>query len=585
MVYPTRIFPVERNKVRGYRMRHSACVMAATLALVVGAMPRTSWAQAALTPTASLPEGAPSPAVGASRAPVPQEKAAQRLTLDEALALAGKTSEQMSIARAGADRAAGAEQRARSELFPQLNASLGYDRTLDSEFSGVFDQSVAPCTPLNVDRSVPLGSRVGEIERALQECPPSADFFGGGGEEIPFGQENAWRFNLSFSQALYTGGRLSAQTANANALRRVASIDVDTTRAQVELDVAAAYFDAALSDRLVAIAESALAQAEATLKDVELAWKVGNQSEFEVLRARVARDSQRPIVIRQSSQREIAYLRLKQLLDLPLDQPLELAVDLDTVSGPPAQRFATALAQREAQLSDVERTVVRQAATQVAASDAGVRAARAERMPSLSLTSAYSPVAYQGLPNFGDFRPNWNVGMAVSVPVLTGGRLRAGETTARADLAESQARLRQIRELATLDTRSAYEDYLAAQATWKASAGTVEQAERAYQIAELRYKEGLSTQLELSDARLQLEQARANRAQAARDLQVSRTRLALLPDLPLTEMGAGAAAEQRQQQQQQMQPTTPQTQPQTTGAGAATQGTGAAVTAQTGTVR
>jgi outer membrane protein TolC len=62
----------------------------------------------------------------------------------------------------------------------------------------------------------------------------------------------------------------------------------------------------------------------------------------------------------------------------------------------------------------------------------------------------------------------------------------------------------------------------------------VEQATRAYEIAELRYREGVSTQLELSDARLLLAQAQVNRAQAARDLQVARARLALLPDLPLS---------------------------------------------------
>ena len=66
----------------------------------------------------------------------------------------------------------------------------------------------------------------------------------------------------------------------------------------------------------------------------------------------------------------------------------------------------------------------------------------------------------------------------------------------------------------------------------------VQQAQRAYEIAELRYREGLSTQLELSDARLLLQQAQANRAQAARDVQVARVRLALLPDLPLTDTGA-----------------------------------------------
>ena len=57
---------------------------------------------------------------------------------------------------------------------------------------------------------------------------------------------------------------------------------------------------------------------------------------------------------------------------------------------------------------------------------------------------------------------------------------------------------------------------------------------RAYQSAELRYREGISTQLELSDSRLLLQQARVNRAQAARNFEVARMKVALLPDLPIS---------------------------------------------------
>ena len=66
--------------------------------------------------------------------------------------------------------------------------------------------------------------------------------------------------------------------------------------------------------------------------------------------------------------------------------------------------------------------------------------------------------------------------------------------------------------------------------------------ERAHVIAEIRYREGISTQTELNDLRIQLAQAQANRAQAARDLQVARMRLALLPALPLGTEPGGAAA-------------------------------------------
>ncbi|MBL8986613.1 MAG: TolC family protein, partial [Gemmatimonadetes bacterium] len=63
--------------------------------------------------------------------------------------------------------------------------------------------------------------------------------------------------------------------------------------------------------------------------------------------------------------------------------------------------------------------------------------------------------------------------------------------------------------------------------------GTSAQATRAYQIADLRFREGVSTQTELLDARIALQQAEVNRAQAARDLQIARVRVALLSELPL----------------------------------------------------
>ena len=125
----------------------------------------------------------------------------------------------------------------------------------------------------------------------------------------------------------------------------------------------------------------------------------------------------------------------------------------------------------------------------------------------------------------------------MSLPILTGGRQRGDEAVARAELEQARLQRQQVEELATLDTQSAWAELLASRAAWEASAGTVAQADRAYQIANVRYGAGVSTQLELSDSRLLLQQAEANRAQAARNLQVARARVALLPNLPI---GAGA---------------------------------------------
>ena len=285
----------------------------------------------------------------------------------------------------------------------------------------------------------------------------------------------------------------------------------------------------------MAIAEATLAQAERTADQVAQQRQAGRVAEFDLLRSQVTRDSQRPEVIRRRNARDIAYLRLKQLLDLPLDTPLVLVADLENaVLPPPAARLANAVATAESGSDSRERIALVQAGNDVQQREAAVQIARAQRLPTVSVSSSYGGVAYPStVPTFGDFRANWTVGAVAQVPVLTGGRIKAEEMAARADLAETQARLQLARELATLDDASARLELTNARSAWEATSGTVQQATRAYEIAELRYSEGVSTQLELTDARLLLQQAQSNRAQAARDVQVARVRLALLPDLPL----------------------------------------------------
>lgn len=136
-------------------------------------------------------------------------------------------------------------------------------------------------------------------------------------------------------------------------------------------------------------------------------------------------------------------------------------------------------------------------------------------------------------------RNNWTVTGALAFPLFTGGNIHGDVVIAEANLREAQAQLRIMRQAAQLDARDAGYRLMAAEALWKSSVGTTQLAERAYEIALVRYKEGVSTQTELLDQRLALEQARANRAIAARDLQVARVRLALIRDLPVGTQNGG----------------------------------------------
>lgn len=471
----------------------------------------------------------------AQETPAPEPASRPRslvISLDDALRMAAGESETVWVAEAGVMRAVGNQRIARSGFFPQLNGTASYTRTLRSQFED-----------LNFG------------------APPDDGEGGeGGGIDLPFGRENQYSLGLSLSQLIFDGGQTSARNRAAQAQRRSAEIGVDSAIAQTLLDVTQAYFDAQLGDRLVQIAEASLAQSEETLRITDVAFQVGDRAEFDVLRARVARDNQLPVLIRQRTQRVEAYLRLKQLLEVPAEDDLVLTTGV----GDAVPRFATA-----SDASAENRAPVRQAAETVAASEAQVDQAQAQRLPLVQLTSQYAPVAYptSGLPGYDDFQEDWSVTLGLSIPILTWGRLRGNVMVAQGTLSEAKARLEQAREAAELEARTYRNDLSEAEAALTGNTSTVEQAERAFQIAQVRFREGISSQIELTDSRLLLEQAQVNRAQALRDVQVARARLALLRDLPL---GAGSGGSGFVAPQQIQQTPTQQTPAQSTAATSST---------------
>jgi outer membrane protein TolC len=476
---------------------------------------------------------------GATRAPVLDTVPVATLSLDEALSRALPASEAVGIARAAVKRARGQEQVARSEFFPQLIGSASYTRTLSSQFSSLEsdgepgDSSTTTfCNRFTGDPSRPVGERVDSLESALN-CLTGLNPFAAFGD-LPFGQRNQYNLGLQASQILFAGGRVRAQSRSAEALRKSAEIGLTAQQAQLTLDVTQAYYDAALADRLLEIARGTLQLADSTLDQTKLAKEVGAQPEFDLLRAQVTRDNQRSAVIQRESDRTVAFLRLQQLLNLPLDSSVTLTTTVEDSVLPSVPALDTLVSRQLDTLTD-HRAPVRQAEFTVQSDEQKARVAKAERLPAVSLTSNYARIAYPDdvFPSWDDFVSDWTVALNVRLPLFTGGRIAGSMRAANATAEESRLRLQQTRKRAAVDTRSALERLRAASAAWAASQGTVAQAARAYTIAEIRFREGISTQTELADARILLEQARANRATAGRDLQIARVRIALLPDLPL----------------------------------------------------
>jgi outer membrane protein TolC len=477
-----------------------------------------------------------------------QTTAVVRISLDDALRIAESKSEGIAVARAGLTRASGNRMISRSAGLPQLNGTAGYTKTLKSQFD-IFANTTAPdpnapkalCTPEIPDNATPA-----ERQAALDAATSCSS---GGGLDFSsagFGARNQWSLGLNAGWNVYSGGRISGLNRAAIAQERSATIEVQAQRAQTKLDVAQAYFDAELTDHLVAIAQSSLEQTERVLEQTKLGKEVGDVSEFDLLRAQVTRDNQRPALIQARSNRDVAYLRLKQLLEIPATDSVALVTTLENDSISPAMSVAAATVAR---LDAASRAPVRQLEQSVIAQEGLLRAAKADRFPQLQVVSGYQRLYFPNelFPDFGNARQNWTVGVQASFPIFSAGRLHGNRLVAEANLEETRQRLTQTRELTELDTRVAMTELEQAQAAYLASAGTAEQAKRALDIDQLRYSEGISTQTDLAQSRILFEQATANRAVAARNLAVARLRVQLLTDLPLQLGGSTSASTPRPQ--------------------------------------
>lgn len=426
-------------------------------------------------------------APAAAQTPTPTDTL--RLTLDQAVQRALDRSFTMRLARADVLEADGQVREAFSAALPQVTGTLTYTRQFASIYKG-------------------LGGN---------DTSSLGDLF----KNTPFGAPNAWNFQIQATQTLWSGGKVGSGLSAAKAARSIAALGESETTAEVSFQVKQAYWNAALQSRLLEIATQNLDQARAQLRQVQLFRQAGTRAEYDLLRAQVDAANQEPAVVSARNDLDLAMLELKRLLDLPADQPLDLATPLvspeatipvvvtDSIGGPdrPALAQAEATVRQQKELLDV---------------------ARADRWPTLSVATTYNEQAFPQnvFPSTVDqFRRGWNGEVKLSFPIFTGFRTGARVEQARAALQRAEAQRDQVTKQIELDVARARAEVARAQALLAARRETVRQADRALHIAGVRYTNGIATQLEVSDARVAAQQSQVNEVQATRDYVVALARL------------------------------------------------------------
>ncbi len=444
------------------------------------------------------------PALRAQESPAPV-----RLTMSEAVRRAVEYGEEVRFARSGVDQAHSQVIQARADALPQVRLGLTYQRTFYSPFAsgGTAGPGLPPFDP---DTTLPLDRRIRYLE---QEYPNVLERqIGGLFSATPFGRPNTWTGNITVSQLLFQGPKVGAALAGARAYERAAREQLEETRQDIAYRTRLAYLNALFAERLLGIAEGGKALADEQLRRVELNQRVGAAADYDLLRAQVEAANQEPRVIGARNDRDIALLQLRALINLPASTPIELDAGVlaaaDSLVEPDWPALRTEAARRSS----------------IAAAEAGVdvarqavRVYRGDYWPAFRLNMYFGQQSYPDAVLPGSWRRDWNASLSVSVPLFDGMRTRGQVSLARAQLSQAELQLAQARETVDLEVERARSELVRARSLLDARRQTVTQAARAQHLASVRFANGITTQLEVSDARLALQQAQVNEAQASRD--------------------------------------------------------------------
>lgn len=404
-----------------------------------------------------------------------------RLSVDEALARAASLGEEVKLARTTVNFAATQVKSARSAVFPTLDGSFNYTRTYASPFQ---IKSTTPADTTN----------------------PIAKLFG----NLPFGRVNQYTANVTATQTLFSP-KLGIAMRVANQFESATRYTLKEQLAEAEFQVRSAYVGALLAHELEASAREAVAQAQRFLESERLRHSAGAGSELDVLRAEVSIENLRPQLVDAQNAAAISMLNLKRLINVPLTTALALTTPLVAPSA------AMPGASIDPSLVVSERSAVHAEEQQVKIAGELVKGAVSAYLPSVDFRMSLGRLMYpeqvfalNGL----DWRTDWNAAITLKLPLFNGFKRGAELSQARIGLQQEQFRLAQLREAVQLQYQQAFGERERAAALMTARQRTVDQAQRVYDLTVLRYEQGMASQLEVTDARLSLLQARANRAQA-----------------------------------------------------------------------
>ena len=305
-------------------------------------------------------------------------------------------------------------------------------------------------------------------------------------------------FGLNSGLALYQGGRLRNSVKQSQVNRDATELNVEQARIDLEISVAQAFLQVLYNHEALELKRQAEALSASQVERGEQLFQAGSISRVELAQLKSQHASDQYQTVAAENTLESSRLKIKQLLELGLDQPFEIAYPVvdDSVVGAPIPELAEVYAEALAWLPQM-----RSSSLDIESADLAVKIAKGSALPSISMNAGISTgyASGTGVTYFDQLgnKLGESLGLNLSLPIFNGRQVRTNVKKAELQLASARLQEESARKQLLSTLESVRNDAVSAQERYFASKAQLDAAAESFRLVTEQFNAGIKNTAEL----------------------------------------------------------------------------------------
>lgn len=422
-------------------------------------------------------------AVLASPAAQAQEQTPTVITLEQALEIALSENVSVKIADKEIERTEYARKGTYASLFPQIDASASYQRTLKKQ-------------------------------KMYVDIPGMED-----GMEV--GRWNSWTGGVSAAMPLVNAQLWKSIQISGQDVE-LAVEKARSSRLDMVTQVKNAYYAVLLAKELGNVYQQVYDNAEANLEQTQKKYNVQKASEMDLVRAKANLANAIPNLYDSENSIALALWQLKAVMGLNLEEDIDVTGQLSDYA-----------CQMSADIDDADgatlegNSTMKQLAIQSEQLANAIKAQQFAYIPSLALSFNYAMTATDNTYQFSEYKwsPYSFIGLSLNIPIFAGGKRLNNVKQSKLQREEFELQREETERQLMIGVRQCINTMETNMKSYYSSQDALKTAEKAFNIAQRSYNVGRSTLTDLNDAQLVLVQSQLNVSQSIYAFLVAKSNL------------------------------------------------------------